>query len=75
MILLEILSVIIQVFAVLYLLADMVSTIRNLRLQKEWDSERDMRLRSNPKISRAELCEYYVMFCKRNCCNVEFDYE
>jgi hypothetical protein len=72
MIVLNILSVIIQVFACLYLIVDIIYSIRSKKLQKEWDEERAMRVRMNPAISRAELCEQYVMFCKRNGGKVEF---
>ena len=44
----------------------------NKKYQKEWNKEKAMRMRSNPKISRAELCEYFVMFCLRNDCKVDF---
>lgn len=47
-------------------------TIRNKVYQKRWEREKAMRMRMRPSISRAELCEQYVMFCKRNDCKVEF---
>ena len=55
-----------------YLLADIILTIRNRKYQKIWNKEKAMRLKIDPNISRAELCEQYVMFCKRNNCKVEF---
>ncbi len=70
MIIFSVLSVIIQVFAVIYLFADTIYSVRNKKLQKQWNKEKDMRLKA--KISNAELCEQYVMFCKRNDCKVDF---
>ena len=46
--------------------------LRDRKFQKLWDKEKAMRLRIDPNISRADLCEQYVMFCKRNDCRVEF---
>ena len=45
---------------------------RNQRYQKLWYAEKAMQIKLNPRISRIELREYYVMFCKRNRCSVEF---
>jgi hypothetical protein len=61
-----------DVFIFLYVLAEIVCLIRNNKYQKKWDKEKAMRLRIDPAISRAELCEQYVMFCKRNGCKVDF---
>lgn len=55
-----------------YLLADIILTIRTRKYQKIWNKEKAMRIKIDPNISRAELCEQYVMFCKRNGCKVEF---
>ena len=68
----DILSVIAETFIYLYVFANVIYSIRNKKYQKLWDKEKAMRLRSKPAISRADLCEQYVMFCKRNSCNVEF---
>jgi hypothetical protein len=51
---------------------ELVLSIRNIKYQKKWCEEKAMRLRIDPAISRAELCEQYVMFCLRNNCKVEF---
>ena len=61
-----------DLFIIFCILASHMFAIRNRKYQKLWDKEKLMRIRLNPKISRAELCEFYVMFCKRNNCNVEF---
>lgn len=50
----------------------LILVLRDRKYQKLWDKEKAMRLRFKPTISRAELCEYYVMFCKRNDCRVNF---
>jgi hypothetical protein len=72
MIIFDILAVICNTFVFMYILADLVCSIRNKKLQKEWNREKAARLRIDPAITKAELCEYYVMFLKRNTCNVEF---
>ena len=46
--------------------------LRDRKCQKLWNKEKAMRMKANPKISRAELCEYFVMFCLRNDCKVNF---
>lgn len=61
-----------DVFIFLYVLANLIYSIRNVKYQKKWDKEKAMRLRVDPAISRAELCEQYVMFCKRNGCKVDY---
>lgn len=72
MIVFEILIWVAEVFVFLYVFADLVYSIRNNKYQKRWNKEKAMRVRIDPNISRAELCEQYVMFCKRNGCKVEF---
>lgn len=61
-----------DLFILAYLLADIILTIRNIKYQKLWYKEKATRLKIDPNISRAELCEFFVMFCKRNNCKVEF---
>ena len=56
----------------LYAVSGFVYVIRKNKYQKLWNNKKAMTLRVDPAISRAELCEQYVMFCKRNNCNVEF---
>ena len=56
----------------LYLISNIVFAVRTKKLQKEWNKEKAIKLRLIPRISNAELCEYYVMFCKRNDCKVDF---
>ena len=47
-------------------------TIRNMVYQQRWEKEKAVWIRLNPQITRAELCEHYIMFCKRNDCKVDF---
>ena len=75
MIIFDILLWVVEVFVFLYVFADIIYSIRNRKYQKLWDKEKALHLRIDPNISRAKLCEYYVMFCKRNNCNVEFKNE
>ena len=61
-----------NVFVGLYLLWTFLIALKDMKCQREWDKEKATRICLNSKISKAELCEYYVMFCKRNNCKVEF---
>ena len=61
-----------DLFMLLFLVAVLILIVHTARCQKLWNKEKAMRLRIDPAISRAELCEYYVMFCLRNNCKVEF---
>lgn len=72
MIIFDILGWIAEVFIFLYVVADLISAIRNAKYQKLWNKEKAMRVRIDPNITNAELCERYVMFCKRNACKVGF---
>lgn len=67
-----ILYLLVDIFVFLYVLVELIMLIRNAKYQKIWEREKALRLRVDPAITRAELCEYYVMFCKRNDCKVEF---
>ena len=46
--------------------------VRNKYYQKLWNEEKARRIKIDPAITRQQLCEQYVMFCKRNNCIVEF---
>lgn len=65
-----------QVFCcILLLLVGLVAVMliaRTAKYQKLWEEEKAMRIKVNPRISDLELNDYYVMFCKRNNCDVEF---
>ena len=61
-----------QIFLLIYFLGGIINYLRIKDYQKLWYKEKLMRLRATPRISNADLCEYYVMFCKRNDCKVEF---
>ena len=72
MIIYKFIGLTIEVLMFGYVICDFILLIRNMRYQKEWEKEKAMRMRTKPAITRAELCEYYVMFCLRNECKVEF---
>lgn len=72
MIIFDILVWIAEVFIFLYVFVDLIYSIRNSKYQKLWNKEKANRLRIDPAITRAELCEQYVMFCIRNSCKVEY---
>lgn len=68
----DVFCIIVEFFMFLYVVADLILTFRNNKYQKLWNKEKATRIRIDPAITRAELCEQYVMFCKRNDCLVEF---
>lgn len=68
----EILEIAFEIFVYICFFADVICAVRNNKYQKIWNREKAMRVRIDPNISNAELCEQYVMFCKRNGCKVEF---
>ena len=68
----EILGMLVEIFIFLYVVADLIVTVRNNKYQKKWNKEKATRVRIDPNITRAELCEQYVMFCNRNDCKVDF---
>lgn len=72
MIIFDILGWIAEVFIFLYVVADLISAIRNAKYQKLWNKGKATRVKIDPNISRADLCELYVTFCKKNGCKVEF---
>lgn len=55
-----------------YTLSGIIAILIEREYQKLWDKEKAIKIKINPNISRAELCEYYVMFCIRNNCKVDF---
>ena len=55
-----------------YVAIDIALKVRNRHYQKRWNQEKAIRIKLDPAITRAELCEQYIMFCKRNDCIVEF---
>ena len=50
MIVLNVFIAVIQVFIFIHLLEEIVSLVRNKKLQKEWADEKEMRLKCTPKI-------------------------
>lgn len=59
-------------FMLFYCVFQLILNIRNIKYQKKWNEEKAKRIKIDPAITRAELCEQYVMFCLRNNCKVEF---
>lgn len=59
-------------FVFSYIVIDIIGSIKNKKYQKKWDEEKTMLIKVDPMITRAELCEQYVMFRIRNNCDVEF---
>ena len=53
-------------------LYDLIAVIRNCKYQKLWDKAKSNRIRIDPAITIAELCELYVTFCDEHDCKVEF---
>ena len=72
MIIFQIIGLILELFVFLYVIIDLVLAARNTKYQKLWRLNKSTLLRIDPAITNAELCEKYVMFCKRNNCKVEF---
>lgn len=58
--------------AFIFAISEIILAVIDREYQKLWNKEKALKSRLNPKISNAELCEYYVMFCKRNNCKVDF---
>ena len=72
MIVFKIIAFALELFVCFYVMADLVLAARNVRYQRLWNLNKGNLIRIDPAITRAELCEQYVMFCKRNNCKVEF---
>lgn len=60
------------IFAFLYFFINLIIALRNRKYQKLWNNKKANIIRIDPHITRAELCEQFVMFCMRNNCKVEF---
>lgn len=65
-------EVLMHIFIFSFALTDLIFTIREKKYQKKWYEEKAKRIKIDPEITRAELCEFYVQFCKRNDCKVDF---
>lgn len=72
MIVIKILGFIIELFILFYIVIDIMLSIRNQKYQKLWRLKKSTLVRIDPAITHAELCEQYVMFCKKNYCKVDF---
>ena len=68
----NIINIILDNLIFFWFFVDIVCLFRDNKYQKIWNKEKAMRMRVDPAITRAELCEQYVMFRKKNKCNVEF---
>ena len=67
-----IVNYLLYLFVFLYALTDIIFTLRDIKYEKKWKKEKAKLIKIDPAITRAELCEQYVMFCKRNDCKVEY---
>ena len=56
----------------IYAFNSFVLSVRNKKYQKIWYEEKALHIRVNPTIKKADLVDYYLMFCKRNDCRVDF---
>jgi hypothetical protein len=72
MIILDILCVIAGVLMLAFVVADFVLLARNIKYQVLWNKKKAKIVKIDPAITRAELCEQYVIFCKVNRCKVEY---
>lgn len=67
-----ILSYLYFIFVFIYFFSDLIIALRNRKYQKIWNQKKAIYLKIDPNITRSQLCEQYVMFCKKNNCKVEF---
>ena len=72
MVVFKILALLLEITVFLYVVFDLILTARNIRYQKLWRLKKSSLVRFDPAITRAELCEQYVMFCKVNNCKVDY---
>ena len=64
------LAVELTIFA--YVIIDLFLLARNKKYQKLWKLKKSTLCRVDPAITKAKLCEHYVMFCDKNKCKVKF---
>ena len=72
MIILRLICLIISLILLMYSAALIFLIIRNAKYQKLWNLKKETFLRVNPHVSRGDLCDQFVMFCKRNNCRIDF---
>ena len=72
MIIFRIIGFLLELFMVFYVICDLAFAVRDAKYQKLWRLKKSSLVRIDPAITRAELCEQYVIFCKENNCRVEF---
>ena len=63
-----VLIMIAQIILIVCCIVDFMLIMRNKKYQKKWNKKKSDRLRIDPGITRAEMCEEYVYFCKKNDC-------
>jgi hypothetical protein len=64
---------IVLIMLLILLLANSIgSLVRYEVYQKKWDEVKAHRIRVDPNVTNAELCEMYVEFCDKYDCKVEF---
>lgn len=72
MIVIKILGLTMELFLVFYIVLDIMVSIRNQKYQKLWRLKKSSLVTIDPAITHAELCEQYVLFCRRNGVKVDF---
>lgn len=72
MIVIKILGFIIELFILFFIVIELILAVRTAKYQKVWRLKKSSLLRIDPAITHAELCEQYVLFCRRNGVKVDF---
>ena len=72
MILYKFIGLAVEAFILVYAIVNLVLIIRNKRYQRVWKLKKTTLMRVDPAITKAKLCEHYVMFCNKNKCKVKF---
>lgn len=67
-----VLDILYYTFVSIYILNDLICLIRNKKYQKLWNEKKAGIIQINLLITKAQLCEIYVDFCKENKCKVDF---
>jgi hypothetical protein len=67
-----ILETLVCLFVVVYLVLRFILALEEHRCQKKWFATKVNRIKIDPNVTRAELCELYVDFCRKNNCKVDF---
>lgn len=67
-----ILETLVCLFFVVYISLSFILALKERHYQKKWFATKVNRIKIDPNVTRAELCELYVDFCRKNNCKVEF---